>query len=161
MANSAALTGVRVTLARTILTEPSGHFSSPIMANGTFDGRRKDMTDSEMAAYLRENGYPEHVVRAGRAGLIERWRKFVEEVERGYKLGLEDYRNDLDLRGIIAMLGLDEEVRDLDRRFEAMLTNREKRVWESSASDPFWDFGYPSNASARLLEDITNEGLAS
>ena len=70
-----------------------------------------EMTDEEMAAYLRENGYPEHIVRAGRAGLIERWRKFVEEVERGYKLGLEDYRNDLDLRGIIAMLGLDRRGR--------------------------------------------------
>src|SRR5450631_351194 len=119
------------------------------------------MTDQEMVVYLRENGYPEHVVRAGRAGLIERWRKFVEEVERGYKLGLEDYRNDLDLRGIIAMLGLDEEVRDLDVRFQAMLTDREKRVWESSAADPFWDFGYPQNASRRLLEDINNEGLMS
>ncbi len=77
------------------------------------------MTDQEMAAYLRENGYPEHIVRAGRAGLIDRWGKFVAEVERGYRFGLEDYRNDLDLRGIIAMLGLDAEVADLDRRFEA------------------------------------------
>ncbi len=68
------------------------------------------MTDEEMAAYLRENGYPEHIVRAGRAGLIDRWGKFVAEVERGYRFGLEDYRNDLDLRGIIAMLGLDAEV---------------------------------------------------
>jgi hypothetical protein len=119
------------------------------------------MTDDAMAAYLRENGYPEHVVRAGRAGLIERWCKFVEEVERGYKLGLEDYRNDLDLRGIIRMIGLDEEVQDLDRRFEAMLTNRNRRVWESAAADPFWDFGYPNNAGPRLLEDINNEGLNS
>ena len=95
------------------------------------------MTDEEMAAYLRENGYPEHVVRAGRAGLIERWGKFVAEVERGYKFGLEDYRNDLDLRGIIAMLGLDDEVSDLDQRFEALLTNRDKRVWESYAGRPF------------------------
>ena len=87
------------------------------------------MTDQELAAYLRENGYPEPIVRAGRAGLIERWRKFVDEVERGYKLGLEDYRNDLDLRGILAMLGLDEEVRDPDQRFEAMLIDREKRLW--------------------------------
>ena len=45
------------------------------------------MTDQEMADYLRNNGYPEHVVRSGRAGLIARWRKFVEEVEHGYKLG--------------------------------------------------------------------------
>jgi hypothetical protein len=119
------------------------------------------MTDEEMAAYLRENGYPEHVVRAGRAGLIERWRKFVESVEHSYKLGLEDYRNDLDLRGIIAMLGLDSEVQELDRRFEAMLTDRDKRVWETSADAPFWDFGYPLNASGELLDDIKTEGLGS
>ena len=118
------------------------------------------MTDAEMSAYLRDNGYPEHIVRAGRAGLIDRWRKFVEEVEHGYKMGLEDYRNDLDLRGIIAMLELDDQVHALDARFEAMLIGREKRVWETSASNPFWDFGYPRNASARLLEDIRNEGLA-
>jgi hypothetical protein len=118
------------------------------------------MTDEEMAAYLRENGYPEHIVRAGRAGLIDRWRKFVESIERGYKLGLEDYRNDLDLRGIIAMLGLDSEVGDLDARLEAMLTARDRRIWESSAGDPSWDFGYPRNAGAELLEDLKKEGLA-
>ena len=113
-----------------------------------------------MAAYLSENGYPAHIVHAGRAGLIDRWRRFVEEVERGYKLGLEDYRNDLDLRGIIAMVGLDDEVRDLDSRFEALLTNREKRVWESAAGDPFWDFGYPKNAPVQFLEDLRNEGIS-
>ena len=119
------------------------------------------MTDEEMAVYLHENGYPAHIVNAGRAGLIERWRRFVEAVERGYKLGLEDYRNDLDIRGILAMVGLDAEVRDLDGRFQAMLTDREKRVWESLAGDPFWDFGYPRNAPSRLLEDLRNEGLNS
>lgn len=117
------------------------------------------MTDEQMVAYLRQNGYPEHVVRAGRAGLIDRWRKFVESVEHGYKLGLEDYRNDLDLRGIIAMLGLDADVQELDRRFEAMLTDREKRVWETSAGEPFWDFGYPLNAQDELLDDLKKEGL--
>ena len=118
------------------------------------------MTDQEMAAYLRDNGYPEHIVRAGRAGLIDRWAKFVANVERGYRFGLEDYRNDLDLRGIIAMLELDPEVAELDERFSATLMAREIRLWESSASDPFWDFGYPANAGPRLLEDIRKEGLA-
>jgi hypothetical protein len=117
------------------------------------------MTDQEMSAYLRENGYPEHIIRAGRAGLIERWRKFVSEVEHGYKFGLEDYRNDLDLRGIISMLGMDQEVGDLDKRFEALLIDREKRIWESSGTNPFWDFGYPANAGKQLLEDIRNEAL--
>jgi hypothetical protein len=119
------------------------------------------MTDEEMAAYLRENGYPEHIVRAGRAGLIERWAKFVAQAEHGYKLGLEDYRNDLDLRGIIAMLGLDSEVSDLDRRFEALLIHRDKRLWESTPADPFWDFGYPRNAGPQFLEDVRSEGLTS
>jgi hypothetical protein len=131
------------------------------MASVIFSGRRAvNMSDEEMAAYLRENGYPEHIARAGRAGLIERWRKFVGEVERGYKFGLEDYRNDLDLRGIIAMLDMDEEVRELDMRLEALLIEREKRIWESSGTNPFWDFGYPANAGKQLLEDIKNEGLA-
>ena len=49
------------------------------------------MNDAEMQQYLRENGYPEHVVKAGRKGLIERWNKFVDEVERGYGFGIEDY----------------------------------------------------------------------
>jgi len=118
------------------------------------------MTDEQMIAYLRENGYPEHVVRAGRQGLIDRWRKFVEEVERGYRFGLEDYRNDLDIRGILRMLALDNEVTDLDRRLEANLTHGDKRVWETAADNPFWDFGFPRNAHGQLLEDLRSEGLA-
>ena len=117
------------------------------------------MSDDEIVEYLRANGYPEHLVRGGRDGLIERWRRFVEEVERGYKLGLEDYRNDLDLRGIIALFGLDDQVQDLDRRFEALLTDRDVRIWETSAGAPPWDFGYPKNAGMLLLEDIKSEGL--
>ncbi|SRR5579871_1381710 len=119
------------------------------------------MTDEEMAEYLRESGYPEHVIRAGRKGLIERWRHFVEEAEKGYRFGLEDYRNDLDVRGILRLVGLDGQVAELDQRFEALLTDRSKRVWESAPDNPYWDFGYPRNAHAQLLEDIKNEGLDS
>ncbi|HTS75389.1 MAG TPA: hypothetical protein VMG40_04250 [Bryobacteraceae bacterium] len=119
------------------------------------------MTDAEIQDYLRGNGYPEHVVRGGRAGLIRRWREFVEQVERGYPLGLEDYRNDLDLRAIIAMAGAeDEDIRALDRRLSAMLVDTRVRVWESLAGDPFWDFGTPRNASGELLEDLRREGLS-
>lgn len=117
------------------------------------------MTDEEMAEYLRDNGYPEHIVRAGRAGLIDRYAKFVAEVERGYRFGLEDYRNDLDLRGIIALVGLDDQVQDLDRRLQAMLTDCEKRVWESGPNDPFWDYGFPKSTGTRFLDDLKNEGL--
>ena len=58
------------------------------------------------------------------------------------------------------MLGLDAEVADLDRRLEALLIARDQRVWETSAPDPFWDFGYPSATGVRLIQDLINEGLA-
>ena len=108
--------------------------------------------------YLRENGYPEHVVREGRAGLVRKWRAFVEQVERGYSLGLEDYRNDLDVRAILAMAGAeDDEIFALDERLKKLLTACHQRVWESASSEPFWDFGYPRNAGPDLLEDLQNE----
>jgi hypothetical protein len=117
------------------------------------------MTDTELAEYLRENGYPEHISRAGRAGLLARWRKFVDEVELGYKLGLEDYRNDLDLRGIIELAGLGSEAHADDERFRRLLTATDKRIWESSHENAFWDWGYPRNASGELVEDLKAEGF--
>ena len=90
----------------------------------------------------------------------DRWNQFVDEVERGYKLGLEDYRNDLDVRAVIALAGLDAAARADDERLRGLLIATDKRVWESSHENPFWDFGYPKNASGDLLEDLRAEGLA-
>ncbi len=118
------------------------------------------MTDAEVQDYLHDNGYPEHLVREGRLGLLRRWREFVEQVERGYPLGLEDYRNDLDVRAIISLAGVeDDAIRALDERFKKTLTARETRVWESAPGDPFWDFGYPAQAGEDLIEDLRREGL--
>jgi hypothetical protein len=111
--------------------------------------------------YLRENGYPEHVVREGRAGLVRKWREFVEQVERGYSLGLEDYRNDLDVRAILAQaVAEDAEVHALDERLKKLLIAVDKRVWESAPGGPFWDFGYPRNAGPDLVQDLRGEKLA-
>jgi hypothetical protein len=115
------------------------------------------MTDADTRRYLKDNGYPEHIVKGGRAGLVNRWRQFVDEVERGYEFGLEDYRNDLDIRGVIRLIEAEDEVADADERFQAMLTDTGRRVWESGEGDPFWDFGYPRNASRALLADLRAE----
>lgn len=122
------------------------------------------MTDADVRAYLQENGYPRHLVQEGRAGLIRRWREFVEQVERGYNLGLEDYRNDLDIRGILRLVGAeDADVLALDERLRAQLIPVHHRVWESapvtSGNAPFWDFGYPRNAGEELLEGLRSENL--
>lgn len=118
------------------------------------------MTDLELEHYLRENGYPEHICRAGRAGLVSLWKNFVEQVERGYKRGLEDYRSDLDVRSLIEQVGLEKEVQAYDARLDRILINKDSRVWESSPGNPFWDFGYPKNAAGELLQDLKDEGLA-
>jgi hypothetical protein len=90
--------------------------------------------------------------------LLTRWREFVEQVERGYALGLEDYRNDLDLRAML--VGAEnEEVLALDQRFKALLVATNIRVWESAPEDPFWDFGYPGNAGDELKDGLREEGL--
>ncbi len=118
------------------------------------------MTDEEIVGYLDDNGYPPHIVAAGRAGLIKRWREFVREVEQGYQHNLHNYRNDLDIRGLIRLFELDSEVVEADERFEEMLIQREVRVWESFAGEPFWDFGYPRNAGWALLRDLRSQGFA-
>jgi hypothetical protein len=118
------------------------------------------VNDAEILAYLQENGYPPHLVREGRAGLVRRWREFVEQVEHGYRLGLEDYRNDLDVRGILELAGaVNEEVRALDERLRSLLVPAKRRVWESAPGNPFWDSGYPRNAGAELAADLKAEGL--
>ena len=117
------------------------------------------MNDLEIRSYLRENGYPEHIVRGGKTGLIDRWHRFVDEVEHGYEFGLEDYRNDLDLRGVIRLIDAEADVVEADERLQAMLTNTEQRVWESGEGNPFWDYGFPRNASRLLLTDLRSEGL--
>jgi hypothetical protein len=124
------------------------------------------VTSEEIMRYLRDNGYPEHLVREGRDGLVRRWREFVEQAGRGYALGLEDYRNDLDIRAILRLAGVEvdpevtAEIAELDRRLKALLVATELRVWESAPDDPFWDFGYPRNAGEELMEGLREEGLA-
>jgi hypothetical protein len=118
------------------------------------------VTDIELRAYLLDNGYPEHLIRGGRLGLVRRWREFVEQVERGYRLGLEDYRNDLDVRGILRQaVAEDDEVKALDERLRSLLEPARKRIWESAPGDPFWDFGYPRNAGPELFAGLAEAGL--
>ena len=117
------------------------------------------MTEEEIQAYLDDNGYPPHVAAGGRAGLIRRYREFVDEVARGYEYSLQDYRRDLDGRAVIQLVGAGDEVLDADERLNGLLVNREARVWESAPGEPFWDFGHPAEVRGGLLRQMKAEGL--
>ena len=111
-------------------------------------------------AILKTRGAPAHVVEAGAQGLLAGWRRFVEAVERGYTFGLDDYRNDLDLRTLIAATGLSPHVAEEDKRLRALLVHTRQPVWESDAADAFWVCGYPRNAGEDLMTDLRAQGLA-
>lgn len=110
--------------------------------------------DDDVRASLRERGAASHVVEGGSDGLIAAWRQFVDQVEAGYALGLDDYRNDLDIRTLIEISGLADEVEPEDRRFRAMLMHTDREIWSSDVPDAFWVRGYPRNASGELLADL-------
>jgi hypothetical protein len=112
------------------------------------------VTDHDIRALLRERGAPAHIVEGGAEGLIHAWRRFVEQVEEGYPMGLDDYRNDLDIRTLIEITGLADRVESEDRRFRALLIHTEREIWESDVPGAFWVRGYPANASGELSADL-------
>lgn len=116
--------------------------------------------DENVRRILRQREAADHVIAGGAAGLIEVWRKFVDEVERGYEFGLEDYRNDLDIRTLIDAAGLAPAVAAEDARFRRLLTVTSGPIWSSDVPGAFWIQGYPSNASGQLLDDLRAELLA-
>jgi hypothetical protein len=90
------------------------------------------------------------------ADLVAKWQAVVEAVEKGYGFGLFDYRNDLDVRSLLAGKA---DVSELDRRFAACLTARKVKIWESDVEDAFWCWGYPKKTSREFKQDLKAEGL--
>ncbi len=117
--------------------------------------------DEVVRRKLRERGVAERVVVAGAEGLISRWAEFAAAVESGYRFGLADYRNDLDIRTLIAVAGLEHEpaVRDSDDKLRRVLAGSHTGLWSSDVPDAFWVRGIPCNASGELLADLKSEGF--
>jgi hypothetical protein len=88
--------------------------------------------------------------------LIAKWQAIVESVEKGYGFGLFDYRNDLDIR---SQIGAKADVAALDARFQACLTARKIKIWESDVKDAFWCYGYPKKTNREFKQDLKAEGL--
>jgi hypothetical protein len=84
----------------------------------------------------------------------------VEEVEAGYGFSLYDYRNDLDVRSLLAAHEATPELAALDARFSKLLTAKKVKVWESDVPEAFWIYGYPKGVSAEFKEDLQAEGIA-
>ena len=46
------------------------------------------MTDAEVKEFLKENGYPEHLVKAGKKGLIAQWEQLSKRLEQEARRGI-------------------------------------------------------------------------
>jgi hypothetical protein len=116
-------------------------------------------TEKQVADILVSRGVPSRLVDGGAASLLAAWAAFVEQAEVGYSFGLDDYRNDLDLRSLICLTGLDAAAVNDDARFRNLLTRTDLEVWSSDAQGAWWTFGYPANSGSDLLEDLRAEGI--
>lgn len=127
-------------------------------------------------AYLVTRGCAPHVVRAGLVGLLERWRGVVAGIESGRDGPLEAWRDDMDLRdllaGALAAAEPDEKqaaamrLDDADERFrlvtipcgcirgtELAIANGWRPTWQ------WWYFRRPTLPGPVLRAELDREGL--
>lgn len=133
--------------------------------------------DETVREFLRRRGAPDHVVAHGLPGLVESWARTAEAVARGYRLGLDDYLNDLDARQLIedAWGAAPDTERArvqpaLDAADEAMrlaLAPAPRCLWGAEIAlyhgwtpeRNWWYFGRPRNPGADLEAELTERGL--
>ncbi len=127
-------------------------------------------------AYLVTRGCAPHVVRAGLVGLLERWRAIVDEIETGRDGALDAWRDDMDLRDILAgalaasppheRLAAAPRLDDADERFWRLTTpchctwgdaiaatNQWRPVWQ------WWYYRRPTLPGPALRAELDAEGL--
>ncbi len=122
--------------------------------------------------FLKGRGCPARVVRGGLKGLVENWERIVECVAKGYRLGLDDYLNDMDGRQLLeealAVAPERERERWIDR-LRAADTRMKKQVvpagrclWGDEVAEAedwspeknWWYFMKPLKGGRELLADI-------
>lgn len=126
----------------------------------------------DVRKYLLERGCPDEVVEAGIQGLVGEWERVVDEVVRGYSLGLDDYLNDVDTRQLIeetmplvpADDGPEPMARLLvaDERMRAQLTPADECLWGRAVAEAegwtpeheWWYFNLPRESGPLLREDL-------
>lgn len=122
--------------------------------------------------YLKTRGAAEHVVSGGLEGLVQRWSRFVESVGEGYRLGADDFLNDLDTRQLIEdalavaspaqMKAVASDLAHADGLLRKIAHPVEKCLWGYetaktsgwTAKRNWWYFVIPAKGDPDLLEDL-------
>lgn len=122
--------------------------------------------------FLQERGCPETVVRRGLRGLVERWEQTVQEIRSGYRLGIDDYLNDMDGRQLIEEIlqtapaagtpSLIRRVRDADAMLRPLLQPARECLWGAEAAAQhgwtadrqWWYFHQPKSPGTELADEL-------
>jgi hypothetical protein len=129
-------------------------------------------TTDPVREYLQEKGCSRKVIEGGLPDLIESWESICASVIKGYRLGLDDYLNDMDVRQLLAeSLGVattqqreavSHRLQEADDAVKAALESAGKCLWGDevaeeegwSARKNWWYFSKPKKAAAELLAEI-------
>ena len=121
---------------------------------------------------LRARGCSERIVEGGVVGLVEDWEAVVAAVAGGYKLGLDDWLNDMDVRQILAdalaMAGttapkkLVTRINAADAKLKELAVPAGRCLWGDGLAKRngwtleknWWYFTRPREAAPELLKDL-------
>lgn len=110
---------------------------------------------------MRQNGH-----REDQRQLVGKWEQLVAEIEAGYQLNLDDYENDLTIRGLIddrrlVDAALQQRVAAADGRFRAATYSPGPdliaRLWAGAHEDSnaeWYEYRLPKRLVGELAEDI-------
>lgn len=122
--------------------------------------------------FLQDKGCGEHVISGGLAGLIESWEQIVATIAMGYKLGLDDYLNDVDTRQLLSeamafasaseLQQYETRVEEADTEVKAYLQSADECLWGDEVAEEegwtrkknWWYFTYPNNAGEDLYAEL-------
>jgi hypothetical protein len=120
---------------------------------------------------LAERGAAQHVVDGGLEGLVSAWERTALAAQKGYALGIEDWRDDVDARRLIDLawpVALPAQKKSLKARLEAA----DARFWKAcepsacawgdavaaregwSAATHWWYFLVPKKSGPTLRRDL-------
>jgi hypothetical protein len=122
--------------------------------------------------FLARRGCPPHVVAGGLAGLLAHWESVVDEVDAVYRLGLDDYLDDMDARQLLedavavappeARQAIEPRLHEADQRMQRLVVAADRCLWgEEQAREhgwtpetSWWYFTRPAGPGLELREDL-------
>lgn len=125
-----------------------------------------------VATLLRARGVPERSVGQGIAGLVEDWERAVASIAAGYKLGLDDWLNDMDARQVLAdslavsttapARKLVTRIHAADDKLKELVVPAGRCLWGDGLAKRngwtfeknWWYFMRPREAAPELLKDL-------